>query len=209
MDISSKMTSNTQSGFVVLLFIIVIAVLSLVGGTALYMQQSSKVAETEKLVPKASGVTSNSTGNSGYSVRSIDSNSSSRTGNTHNSSLHYDLYKHETGAAVRDSSYTNIDNPKVNVRRAVTCNEIGRSTYCSDGTSYRQIGNAVYGSDGSNYRRIGNTVYGDDGSSYRRIGNTTYGDDGTSYRQIRNTIYGSDGSMYTQIGNTTYGYPGY
>ncbi len=88
---------------------------------------------------------------------------------------------------------------------AVTCNQIGNTTYCSDGTSYNQIGNTTYGSDGTSYNQIGNTTYGSNGTSCNRIGNTTYCSNGTSYNQIGNSVYGSDGSSYQQIGNTTYG----
>lgn len=88
---------------------------------------------------------------------------------------------------------------------AISCSQIGNSTYCSDGTSYSQIGNSIYGSDGSNYNQIGNTTYGNDGSSCSGIGNSVYCNDGTNYNKIGNSIYGSDGSNYSQIGNTTYG----
>ncbi len=88
---------------------------------------------------------------------------------------------------------------------ASSCQKIGNTTFCDDGTSYQQIGNTVFGSDGSSYQRIGNTTFGNDGTSYQQIGNTTFSSDGTSYQRIGNSTFGSDGSSYQSIGNTTYG----
>lgn len=93
----------------------------------------------------------------------------------------------------------------INNALASSCQRIGNTTYCSDGTSYQQIGNTIYGSDGTSYQGIGNTIYGSDGTTYQNIGNTTYTNYGTSYQNIGNTTYGSDGSSYQTIGNTTYG----
>ncbi len=90
-----------------------------------------------------------------------------------------------------------------------SCNKIGSTTFCSDGTSYNQIGNTVFGSNGSSYNKIGNTIFGSDGTSYNKIGNTTFASDGTSYNQIGNTIFGSDGSSYQTIGNTIFANSGY
>ncbi len=87
---------------------------------------------------------------------------------------------------------------------ATSCNRIGNTTFCDDGTSYNQIGNTVFGSDGSSYNRIGNTTFSNNGTSCNRIGNTTFCSDGTSYNQIGNTTFGSDGSTYNRIGNTTF-----
>jgi hypothetical protein len=41
----------------------------------------------------------------------------------------------------------------------VSCNQIGGTTYCSDGTKYNQIGDTIYGNDGSTYNKFGDTVY--------------------------------------------------
>jgi len=43
---------------------------------------------------------------------------------------------------------------------AQTYQQIGNTTYVSDGTTYQQLGNTTYGSDGTTYQRIGNTIYG-------------------------------------------------
>lgn len=88
---------------------------------------------------------------------------------------------------------------------ASSCQRIGNTTFCDDGTSYQQIGNTTFGSDGSSYQRIGNTTFGSDGTTYQNIGNTTFSSNGTSYQRIGSSVFGSDGSSYQSIGNTTYG----
>jgi hypothetical protein len=56
----------------------------------------------------------------------------------------------------------------------------------------------------TSYQQIGNTTYGSNGTSYQQIGNTTYGSNGTSYQQIGNTTYGSNGKSCTKVGSTTF-----
>lgn len=46
----------------------------------------------------------------------------------------------------------------------ISCNQVGGTTFCSDGSSYSQVGNTIFGSDGSTYSKVGNTIFG----------NTTY-----------------------------------
>ncbi len=97
----------------------------------------------------------------------------------------------------------------INILGSGSCNRIGNTSYCSDGSTYNQIGNTVYGPGGSTYTKIGNSIYGPGGSTYTTIGNTTYGPGGSMYTRIGNTLYGPNGSTYTTIGNTTYGNPGF
>jgi TPR repeat protein len=84
----------------------------------------------------------------------------------------------------------------------LSCNQIGSSVSCSDGTSYNRIGDTVFGSDGTTYNQIGGTTFGSDGTNYNRIGDSIFGSDGTSYTRIGNTVFGSDGTSCTQIGNS-------
>jgi len=100
---------------------------------------------------------------------------------------------------------------------ASTCNSIGNTTYCSDGTTYSTIGNTTYGSDGTTYSSIGNTTYVNGPNGYSgtasSIGNTTYyngtGGDSWTASSIGNTTYinGTNGYSGTisSIGNTSYG----
>ncbi len=54
------------------------------------------------------------------------------------------------------------------------------------------------------YNQVGNTTYGSDGSIANRNGNTTTTNDGRSYNQIGTSTYGSDGSTGNRVGNTTF-----
>jgi hypothetical protein len=41
----------------------------------------------------------------------------------------------------------------------VTCQNIGSTTFCSDGRTFQHIGNSTFGSDGSSSQRIGNSTF--------------------------------------------------
>lgn len=63
------------------------------------------------------------------------------------------------------------------------CTDAGyQTTYCDDGTSYRQSGKEVFGSDGTIYTRRGNRLTGSDGRSYSQQGTSLYGSDGSVCR---------------------------
>lgn len=70
-------------------------------------------------------------------------------------------------------------------------------------TTYQQIGNSTFGSDGTNSQRIGNTNFNSDGSRSTQIGNTQFNSDGSSGQRIGNSYFGSDGTRCNIIGNQT------
>lgn len=88
--------------------------------------------------------------------------------------------------------------------QSVYYQQIGNTTFSSDGEYYQQIGNATFGSDGSIYQYIGNTTFGDDGTYYQQIGDTTFGSDGNYYQQVGNMVFGSNGSMCQTIGTMVF-----
>jgi|GEM_PF-2168446 len=100
---------------------------------------------------------------------------------------------------------------------ASTCNTIGNTTFCDDGTTYNTIGNTTFGSDGSTYNTIGNTTFVNGPNGYsgtaNTIGNTTFyngsGGDNWTANSIGNTTFingsnGTNGTINT-IGNTSFG----
>ena len=87
---------------------------------------------------------------------------------------------------------------------ARSCNQIGTSTFCDDGSTYNRIGDTTFGSDGSTHQKIGDTTFHSDGTTSQRIGNTTFDSDGTTTQRIGNSLFRSDGTSCNIIGGSMF-----
>lgn len=86
----------------------------------------------------------------------------------------------------------------------VTYQQIGDTTFASDGRTFTRIGDTTFGSDGSTSQRIGDTTFRSDGSTVQRIGDTAFDSDGTTYQRIGDTTFGSNGVVCQRIGETLF-----
>src|SRR5436305_7272637 len=51
-----------------------------------------------------------------------------------------------------------------------SCNAVGSTTFCSDGSTYTQVGDSTLGSDGSTWNQVGNSTFGPDGQTLTQVG---------------------------------------